>query len=56
MCKQKYPIHWKGKNGLYGALLGRRGIFGIAEDALRIANDIKDDLKCESSKKDVALK
>ena len=44
MCKQKYPNHWKGKNGLYCAGLARRGIDGLAEDALRIADDIKDDL------------
>ncbi|KAJ0979714.1 hypothetical protein J5N97_015188 [Dioscorea zingiberensis] len=40
MAKQKFPKHWKGGNGLYCAGLGRRGLYGIAEDALNIANDI----------------
>ncbi|XP_010921720.1 probable indole-3-pyruvate monooxygenase YUCCA10 [Elaeis guineensis] len=40
MAKQKFPDHWKGRNGLYCAGLLRRGIYGSAEDAFSIANDI----------------
>ncbi|PKA51008.1 putative indole-3-pyruvate monooxygenase YUCCA10 [Apostasia shenzhenica] len=40
MAMQEYPKHWKGKNGLYCCGLARRGLYGAAEDALSIANDI----------------
>ncbi|XP_077210886.1 putative indole-3-pyruvate monooxygenase YUCCA10 [Tasmannia lanceolata] len=40
MPKEKYPNHWKGKNGLYCAGLSRRGLAGVAEDAQNIADDI----------------
>ncbi|CAN6475934.1 unnamed protein product [Victoria cruziana] len=36
----EYPDHWKGKNGLYCAGFSRRGLFGIAEDAQKVADDI----------------
>ena len=45
MAKQTHPNNWKGRNGLYCAGLARRGIYGSAEDALKIANDIGDDYK-----------
>lgn len=45
MAKQTHPNNWKGGNGLYCAGLARRGIYGSAEDALKIANDIGDDYK-----------
>ncbi|OIW13349.1 hypothetical protein TanjilG_02869 [Lupinus angustifolius] len=35
-----YPIHWKGKNGLYCVGLSRRGFYGAVADAENIANDI----------------
>jgi len=38
--KQRFPNHWKGKNGLYCAGLGRRGLAGISMDAQNIASDI----------------
>lgn len=41
MCKQEFPNHWKGRNGLYCAGLVRRGLYGASEDAVNIANDIK---------------
>ncbi|XP_020086136.1 probable indole-3-pyruvate monooxygenase YUCCA10 [Ananas comosus] len=47
MAKQKYPNNWKGKNGLYCAGLGRRGIPGTSEDALKIAKDIYESSCCE---------
>ncbi|XP_077224221.1 putative indole-3-pyruvate monooxygenase YUCCA10 [Tasmannia lanceolata] len=40
MPKQRYPNHWKGKNGLYCAGLSRRGLDGVSEDAQNIADDI----------------
>ncbi|PKU81287.1 putative indole-3-pyruvate monooxygenase YUCCA10 [Dendrobium catenatum] len=40
LAKQKFPKHWKGNNGLYCAGLVRRGLYGSAEDATCIANDI----------------
>ncbi|RWV93303.1 hypothetical protein GW17_00044250 [Ensete ventricosum] len=43
MAKETYPNNWKGRNGLYCAGLARRGIYGSAEDALKIADDIADD-------------
>ncbi|KAK1276139.1 putative indole-3-pyruvate monooxygenase YUCCA10 [Acorus gramineus] len=39
--KEKFPNHWKGKNGLYFAGLARRGLAGVSMDAQNIANDIK---------------
>ncbi|CAD5167873.1 unnamed protein product [Musa acuminata subsp. malaccensis] len=45
MAKQTHPNNWKGRNGLYCAGLSRRGIYGSAEDALKIADDIGDDYK-----------
>ncbi|KAK1300176.1 putative indole-3-pyruvate monooxygenase YUCCA10 [Acorus calamus] len=39
--KERFPNHWKGKNGLYFAGLGRRGLEGVSMDAQNIANDIK---------------
>lgn len=41
MCKQSFPNHWKGKNGLYCVGLSRRGLYGAAADAVNVANDIK---------------
>ncbi|KAK1322870.1 putative indole-3-pyruvate monooxygenase YUCCA10 [Acorus calamus] len=38
--KEKFPNHWKGKNGLYFAGLARRGLAGVSMDAQNIANDI----------------
>nr|GMD23610.1 probable indole-3-pyruvate monooxygenase YUCCA10 [Ipomoea batatas] len=37
----EFPMHWKGKNGLYCAGLARRGLYGISFDSQSIANDIK---------------
>ncbi|KAK4482217.1 hypothetical protein RD792_009359 [Penstemon davidsonii] len=39
--KPSFPNHWKGQNGLYCAGLSRRGLYGSAMDAQKIANDIK---------------
>ncbi|XP_059660573.1 probable indole-3-pyruvate monooxygenase YUCCA10 isoform X2 [Cornus florida] len=39
--KPSFPNHWKGKKGLYCAGLARRGLYGAANDARNIANDIK---------------
>ncbi|KAF3781718.1 putative indole-3-pyruvate monooxygenase [Nymphaea thermarum] len=39
-----YPDHWKGKNGLYCAGFSKRGLFGISEDARKIADDISNHL------------
>ncbi|KAG8389424.1 hypothetical protein BUALT_Bualt02G0228100 [Buddleja alternifolia] len=39
--KPNYPNHWKGENGLYCAGLARRGLYGAAMDAEKIAHDIK---------------
>ncbi|PKU81289.1 putative indole-3-pyruvate monooxygenase YUCCA10 [Dendrobium catenatum] len=50
MAKQKFPKHWKGKNGLYCAGLVRRGLYGSAEDAISIANDISNLLQIEKIK------
>ena len=38
--KERFPNHWKGKNGLYCVGLSRRGLLGIAMDAESTANDI----------------
>ncbi|KAJ0962619.1 hypothetical protein J5N97_027741 [Dioscorea zingiberensis] len=51
MSKQKYPNHWKGRHGLYCAGLARKGIYGLADDALSIADDISDLLKSHDAKK-----
>ncbi|XP_019188262.1 PREDICTED: probable indole-3-pyruvate monooxygenase YUCCA10 [Ipomoea nil] len=37
----EFPMHWKGKNGLYCAGLARRGLYGISFDSQSIASDIK---------------
>ncbi|KAH0470570.1 hypothetical protein IEQ34_000293 [Dendrobium chrysotoxum] len=50
LAKQKFPKHWKGNNGLYCAGLVRRGLYGSAEDATSIANDISLLLKNEKLK------
>ncbi|KAL0928541.1 hypothetical protein M5K25_000432 [Dendrobium thyrsiflorum] len=52
LAKQKLHKHWKGNNGLYCAGLVRRGLYGSAEDAINIANDISNVLK--SVKKTIA--
>ncbi|CAO2825666.1 unnamed protein product [Amaranthus hypochondriacus] len=39
--KNRYPNHWKGKNGLYCAGLARMGLQGAFKDAIAIANDIE---------------
>ncbi|XP_058740722.1 probable indole-3-pyruvate monooxygenase YUCCA10 [Vicia villosa] len=39
--KQSYPLHWKGKNGLYCVGLSRRGLYGAAQDAENVANDVR---------------
>lgn len=39
--KPSYPIHWKGKNGLYCVGLSRRGFYGAGADAKNIANDVR---------------
>ncbi|KAJ8430062.1 hypothetical protein Cgig2_020982 [Carnegiea gigantea] len=41
LAKQSFPNHWKGKHGLYGVGLARRGLYGAASDAQNIANEIK---------------
>lgn len=40
ISKQSFPNNWKGKNGLYCAGLARKGIYGTAIDAQKIAADI----------------
>ncbi|KAL8216870.1 hypothetical protein R6Q57_023707 [Mikania cordata] len=40
MPKTSFPNNWKGENGLYTAGFTRRGIFGAACDASKVANDI----------------
>ncbi|KAJ0962622.1 hypothetical protein J5N97_027744 [Dioscorea zingiberensis] len=51
MSKQKFPNHWKGRHGLYCAGLARKGINGLAGDALSIADDISNLLKTHDAKK-----
>ncbi|WOL12093.1 putative indole-3-pyruvate monooxygenase YUCCA10 [Canna indica] len=41
MPKEKFPNHWKGKNGLYCVGFARAGLHGIAKDAKSVADDIK---------------
>lgn len=41
---------WKGENGLYGAGFARQGLFGIANDARKIAEDIKFDLTSQNQR------
>ncbi|KAK6940436.1 Flavin monooxygenase-like [Dillenia turbinata] len=38
--KQRFPNHWKGKNGLYCAGFSSKGLAGVSDDALKITNDI----------------
>ncbi|KAE8685206.1 putative indole-3-pyruvate monooxygenase YUCCA10 [Hibiscus syriacus] len=38
--KPSIPNHWKGRNGLYCVGLSRRGLYGAAGDAEKIADDI----------------
>ncbi|XP_006663287.1 probable indole-3-pyruvate monooxygenase YUCCA10 [Oryza brachyantha] len=38
--KKSFPNHWKGEDGLYCAGFARRGLAGIAMDAMNIADDI----------------
>ncbi|XP_010912600.1 probable indole-3-pyruvate monooxygenase YUCCA10 [Elaeis guineensis] len=45
--KQKFPHHWKGKNGVYCVGLSRMGLAGISSDAQCIANDIHMILKAK---------
>lgn len=51
ISKQKFPNHWKGRHGLYCAGLVRKGIYGLANDAEKIANDINTLLKDDDAKK-----
>ncbi|OVA05887.1 Pyridine nucleotide-disulfide oxidoreductase [Macleaya cordata] len=41
ISKQNFPNNWKGQNGLYCTGLSRRGPYGAAVDAQKIATDIK---------------
>ncbi|OVA15085.1 Pyridine nucleotide-disulfide oxidoreductase [Macleaya cordata] len=41
ITKPSFPNNWKGQNGLYCSGLSRRGIYGAAIDAQKIATDIK---------------
>ncbi|XP_078148650.1 putative indole-3-pyruvate monooxygenase YUCCA11 [Carex rostrata] len=43
MAKNKYPDHWKGRNGFYCAGLNRNGLHGSSEDGLLIENDISNE-------------
>ncbi|KAF3332900.1 putative indole-3-pyruvate monooxygenase YUCCA10 [Carex littledalei] len=43
MAKNKYPGHWKGRNGFYCTGLIRNGLHGSSEDGLLIANDISNE-------------
>ncbi|ONK57667.1 uncharacterized protein A4U43_C09F2840 [Asparagus officinalis] len=45
--REKFPNHWKGKNGLYCVGLSKRGLFGIAKDAEITAQDIAKTLSTE---------
>ncbi|KAK8928212.1 hypothetical protein KSP39_PZI017318 [Platanthera zijinensis] len=54
MAKQEYPKHWKGNDGLYCAGLARRGLYGIAEDAIRIADDINNVVILHDDKQKIA--
>lgn len=40
MPKTSFPNNWKCENGLYTVGFTRRGIFGAACDASKVANDI----------------
>ncbi|KAJ4951447.1 hypothetical protein NE237_028279 [Protea cynaroides] len=40
MPRTPFPNGWKGVNGLYTVGFTRRGLFGTASDAIKIANDI----------------
>ncbi|XP_068655714.1 probable indole-3-pyruvate monooxygenase YUCCA11 isoform X2 [Aristolochia californica] len=41
MPKERFPRHWKGRNGLYCAGFSGKGLSGISMDAENIANDIR---------------
>ncbi|CAK7353510.1 unnamed protein product [Dovyalis caffra] len=45
MPKTPFPNSWKGENGLYTVGFTRRGLLGTASDAVKIAEDIADQLK-----------
>ncbi|XP_008795319.2 probable indole-3-pyruvate monooxygenase YUCCA11 [Phoenix dactylifera] len=47
--KQKFPHHWKGKNGVYFAGLSGMGLAGVSRDAQNIANDIHMILKANGA-------
>ncbi|XP_071738295.1 probable indole-3-pyruvate monooxygenase YUCCA10 [Rutidosis leptorrhynchoides] len=40
LAKPEFPNNWKGEYGLYSAGLARRGLYGAAMDAQKIADDI----------------
>ncbi|KAM7490675.1 hypothetical protein LguiA_033596 [Lonicera macranthoides] len=40
MPKSPFPNGWKGEKGLYAVGLSRRGLLGVASDAVKIASDI----------------
>lgn len=50
MPKNRFPLHWKGINGIYCAGLSREGVAGIGRDAEDIANDISSILSREREK------
>lgn len=52
MPRKSFPNHWKSEKGLYSAGFSRRGLFGIADDAQRIANDISSCLNLHYNKTD----
>ncbi|XP_054802163.1 probable indole-3-pyruvate monooxygenase YUCCA10 [Prosopis cineraria] len=52
LAKQKFPNHWKGKNGLYCVGLAQRGFYGASFDAQNIANDIASLLQSQSDRTD----
>lgn len=39
--RKPFPHGWRGNNGLYAAGFTKKGIFGAAFDAWRIAEDIQ---------------
>ncbi|KAH7846115.1 hypothetical protein Vadar_010138 [Vaccinium darrowii] len=41
MPKKRAPNHWKGENGMYCVGFARKGLIGIANDAQKVANDIR---------------
>lgn len=44
MPLQKFPHHWKGKNGVYCAGFSQKGLAGVSFDAQLIADDIANKL------------